>query len=93
MHEGLQSVRKSAYDVVFLDLTLPDGNELQILPDILASPSSPEVIIVTGTGDQRGAEVAFKNGAWAYVQKPFLIEDVALPFTRALQYREEKRSG
>ena len=93
LSEGLQSIRKKIYDVVFLDLTLPDGNGLQILPDILASPASPEVIIVTGTGDQRGAEVAFKHGAWAYVQKPFLIEDVALPFTRALQYREEKRAG
>jgi two-component system NtrC family response regulator len=93
LHDGLQSVRKNDFDVVFLDLTLPDGNGLRILPDILATPSSPEVIIVTGTGDQRGAEVAFKHGAWAYVQKPFLIEDVALPFTRALQYREEKRAG
>ena len=48
MQEGLLSARQKNYDVVFLDLTLPDGNGLQILPDILASPSSPEVIIVTG---------------------------------------------
>lgn len=78
------------FDVILLDLSLPDGNGLSILPDLGSAASEPEIIIVTGTGDQSGAEVAFKSGAWDFVPKPFLPEDVALPIARALQYRQEK---
>jgi two-component system NtrC family response regulator len=92
LKEGLHRARSDRFDVILLDLTLPDGNGLSILPELTATPSNPEVIIVTGTGDQRGAEVAFTNGAWDFVPKPFLPEEVALPVTRALQYREQKVS-
>jgi DNA-binding NtrC family response regulator len=78
------------FDLVLLDLDLPDGIGLDLLPEFAAAPQAPEVIIVTGTGDARGAELAFKYGAWDYVQKPFLLDEVSLPITRALQYRREK---
>jgi two-component system, NtrC family, response regulator len=78
------------FDLILLDLELPDGNGLELLPEFTDGHSSPEVIIITGTGDARGAELAFKYGAWDYVQKPFLLDEVSLPITRALQYRKEK---
>ncbi len=78
------------FDIILLDLELPDGNGLDIMPDLVNLPSSPEIIIITGTGDARGAEIAFKNGAWDFVQKPFRLDDVSLPIQRALQYRKEK---
>jgi len=93
LRAGLEQVARGGLDVVFLDLALPDGSGLSALPDIMAAPSAPEVVIVTGTGDRSGAELAFKSGAWDYIQKPFLPEDVALPLTRALQYRQEKMTG
>lgn len=80
------------FDLVLLDLELPDGNGLDLLPEFTGTPHSPEVIIITGTGDVRGAELAFKYGAWDYVQKPFLLNEVSLPITRALQYRKEKQA-
>ncbi|MFH1153128.1 MAG: sigma-54 dependent transcriptional regulator [Pseudomonadota bacterium] len=81
-----------AFDIVLLDLELPDGNGLELLPEFTKAPQAPEVIIITGTGDARGAELAFKYGAWDYVQKPFLLDEVSLPITRALQYRKEKQA-
>jgi DNA-binding NtrC family response regulator len=78
------------FDLVLLDLELPDGNGLELLPEFTDAHHCPEVIIITGTGDARGAELAFKYGAWDYVQKPFLLDEVSLPITRALQYRTEK---
>lgn len=90
--QARQVFRNSRYDLILLDLELPDGNGLDLLPELLEGPDSPEVIIITGTGDARGAELAFKYGAWDYVQKPFLLDEVTLPITRALQYREEKQS-
>ena len=90
--QARQIFQGTAYDLVLLDLELPDGNGLDLLPELLDAPAAPEVIIITGTGDARGAELAFKYGAWDYVQKPFLLDEVTLPITRALQYREEKQS-
>lgn len=92
--QSLETGRKIAlegeFDIILLDLELPDGNGLTALPDLLAAPSSPEVIIVTGTGDLNGADLAFKYGAWDFVPKPISLSSVALPVARALQYRSEK---
>jgi two-component system NtrC family response regulator len=93
LHDGLRRVQTGAFDVVFLDVNLPDGNGLDRLSDIREAPSSPEVIILTGLGTADGAELAIKNGVWDYIQKPSSIHVMTLPLLRALQYREEKLKG
>ena len=67
--KGLETAISGKYEVIFLDVQLPDGNGLEILPKIREIPDSPEVIIITVAGDQNGAELAMKNGAWDYVEK------------------------
>lgn len=91
--DGLAQARKNSFDLILLDLELPDGNGLEIMPELIKLPSRPEIIIITGTGDIRGAKMAFKYGAWDYVQKPFLLEEVTPPITRALQYQKEKKAS
>jgi two-component system NtrC family response regulator len=92
LENGNRLAGENCFDLVLLDLELPDGNGLSIIPDLLRSPGNPEVIIITGTGNVRGAELAFKYGAWDYVQKPFTSDEAYLPVTRALAYRAEKRT-
>lgn len=91
--EGLAVALERDFDVVFLDVRLPDRNGLEILPQIRSTASSPEVIIITGLGDPDGAEMAIKSGAWDYVEKQSSIKQKILPLVRALQYRLEKRSS
>jgi two-component system, NtrC family, response regulator len=93
LKEGMRKISSDGYDIVFLDIRLPDGSGLDILPKIreISSPP-PEVIIMTGYGDPDGAELAIKNGAWDYIEKPSSIKEMMLPFLRALQYREEKKA-
>ncbi len=93
LEKGLHLSQTNDYDLILLDLEFPQGNGLHILPDLLKAPSSPEIIIITGTGDVRGAELAFKYGAWDYIRKPFLLDEVTLPITRALQYLHEKETA
>ncbi len=92
LQEGLRKVNSEMFDVVFLDVRLPDGNGLEVLPQIQAAPSSPEVIILTGFGDADGAELAMSHGAWDYIQKPATLDAMRLPLVRALQYREERKT-
>ena len=88
--EGLRLAQEKPFDVVLLDVRLPDGNGLDVLPQIRSTPSTPEIIILTGYGDPDGAELAIKNGAWDYIEKPSSIQHIKLPLLRALEYRNEK---
>ncbi|MBI9083601.1 MAG: sigma-54-dependent Fis family transcriptional regulator [Desulfobacterales bacterium] len=90
---GLDENLNNDFDVVFLDVNLPDGNGLEAIPLIKESPSSPEVIIITGNGDPDGAELAIKTGVWDYLQKSPSLKGLDLQLSRALQYREKKIAG
>ena len=68
--EGLERVRGGGYDVVFLDVRLPDGSGIEAIPHIQATAAPPEIIIITGYGDKDGAKTALKNGVWDYIEKP-----------------------
>lgn len=87
---GFEKASSGSFDVIFLDISMPDGSGLDLLPRIRELPIHPEVIIITGRGNADGAELAIKNGAWDYVQKSSSIKEMVLPFVRALQYRQEK---
>ena len=87
---GLAKVASQEFDVVFLDVYLPDGDGLKALPKVRKARSKPEVIIFTGEGDPDGAELAINSGAWDYIQKPLSMKQMTLPLVRALQYRVEK---
>ncbi len=90
LKDAMQLVSTESFDIVFLDVCLPDGNGLEKLSEIRNAASGPEVIILTGDGTANGAELAIKSGAWDYIQKPSSISAMTLPLIRALQYREEK---
>jgi len=87
---GKLLLNRGAVDLVFLDVRLPDGNGLDFLPYIQRLPSAPEVIIITGMGDADGAELAIKNGAWDYLQKPLSRQEIILHIRRALEYHDKK---
>ncbi len=85
---GLQQLRESAFDIVFLDVQLPDGNGLSLLPHIRQLDSKPEVIIITANADLEGAREAIENGAWDYVNKPISIASISPILESALDYRK-----
>lgn len=91
--EGKTLLAEYPSELVFLDVSLPDGNGLEALPFIQALPCLPEVIIITGMGDANGAELAIKNGAWDYLQKPLSRQEVLLHIRRALEYHEKRSSA
>lgn len=92
IEDGKQRAVSEGYDIVFLDVALPDGNGLDHLSEIRSFSSEPEVIILTGGATPDGAELAIESGAWDYIQKPFSISVINLHLMRALQYREERRT-
>jgi len=90
--QGLEKAFSEHFDVVLLDVHLPDGNGLDAVEKIRETPSKPEVIIVTAFGDPDGAELAIRSGAWDYIEKAPTQKEMVLPLKRVLQYRQEKLS-
>jgi len=90
LNEGLEKAASDSYDVVFLDVMLPDGNGLDLIKKIKSTTSNPEVIIMTGKGEPEGVEIAIRSGAWTYMEKPLLMDVMKLQLVNALQYREKK---
>ncbi len=93
LEQGMQILKERPVDILLLDVRLPDGNGLTALPAIKeAAPSVPEIFIITGLGDPDGAETAIAEGVWDYIVKPTSVKQTRLSLTRALKYREEKKS-
>ncbi len=92
LQDGLAELQTATFDVVFLNAQLPDGNALDVLPEILQIPSLPEIIVMSDVGDPDEAEHSIKLGAWDYIEKPSsVIRNMILPLVRALQYRQKKK--
>jgi two-component system, NtrC family, response regulator len=88
---GIRLAGSEAVDAILLDVRLPDGNGLELIASLRDVASKPEVIIITGEGDPDGAELAIKNGAWDYIEKPSSLSKMLLPVTRALEYRSTRQ--
>ena len=90
LREGLREAAAGSYDVVLLDVHLPDGSGEEELPSFLALSSAPEVIINTAFGSRDGAQLALESGAWDYISKSATISEIRLTISRAVQYRQER---
>ncbi len=91
--DALKIVLTTEFDLILLDVGLPDGSGLDILSTLKQGVPSPEVIIITGAGDAQGAELAILNGAWDYIEKADSTQKLSLTITRALQYRAEQKKS
>ena len=87
------SLSRSNWDAVFLDVRLPDGSGLDLLPELNRLPDPPETIILTGEGNPDGAELAMVHGAWDYIEKSASVSALSLTLSRALDYRNEKKKA
>ncbi len=88
--EGLKAAETDPYQVILLDVRLPDGDGAEKLPTFRSMPSSPEVIIITGFGSRDGAELALTSGAWNYISKTTSLSEIRLALSRAIQYKEQQ---
>ncbi|GAB7079349.1 sigma-54-dependent transcriptional regulator [Megalodesulfovibrio paquesii] len=89
LREGL-SLARSGVDVIYLDLGLPDGDGKQAIDQLAATPSTPEIIVITGLGDNYGAREALACGAWDYLRKPASPHVVKASLSSALHYRASR---
>jgi two-component system nitrogen regulation response regulator NtrX len=88
--EALELLRDAAYDVVLLDIWLPDRDGLDTLTEIrrMDSANVPEVIIVSGHGTIEAAVRATKLGAYDFLEKPLSLDRTLIVLKNAMKARQ-----
>ncbi len=92
IRDGLAKVSGGTFDIVLLDVRMPDGDGLDALVKIRQAPSLPEVIVMTGAGDADDADTAIKSGAWDYIEKPSSLDVIIAVLDRAIHHRQVKKA-
>lgn len=83
----LNIFEKNSVDVILLDLLLPDINGIDILDKLKTMDPNVEVIMVTAVKEIQTAVRAIKMGAYEYLVKPFVVDEVLNTISRALEKR------
>lgn len=83
--EGLRRFDQEQFDMVFLDLKLPQMDGLETLRRLKQKSSSTEVIMITGHGEIASAVTSMKLGARDYVTKPFKLDELLTLARQTLQ--------
>jgi two-component system nitrogen regulation response regulator NtrX len=93
--EALELVRDAAYDVVLLDIWLPDRDGLETLTEIrqMESANVPEVIIISGHGTIEAAVRATKLGAYDFLEKPLSLDRTLIVLKNAMKARQMREDN
>ena len=82
--EALARCRQESFEVIILDIRLPDGNGLDLLFLFLSLLPDAKIIMITGYADVDKTVTAMRNGAYDFMTKPFTLEKLELTIERAL---------
>lgn len=68
---ALDEIRRTAYDLVFLDIHLPDANGLDLLKDLRKISPETRVVVMSAHADEENLRRAIEEGALQFMEKPF----------------------
>ncbi len=88
--EGIRQVREADFDVVLLDLSLPDASGLETLTKMHEAAATLPIVVLTGLNDEAVALEALRKGAQDYLIKG-QINGVLL--VRAMSYAIERKQA
>jgi two-component system response regulator AtoC len=88
--QTLSSIREQLFDLILLDIRLPDMDGLDVLTRIKEMESDLMVIVMTAYSDVHTAVTAMKSGAYDYIDKPFELEELKILIQKALETQSLK---
>lgn len=83
--EGIKSFNQSPFDLVLLDIDMPEISGFEVLTHIRSHSPDVKVIMVTGLDDLEHGMRAVESGANGYITKPFNAQDFVYEVKRVLE--------
>lgn len=88
VEDGIARARERDFHVAICDIQLPDGDGVRLMKLMHKINPSVFVLIITAYGTVESAVEAFKAGAFDYLTKPVIFEDLAHKLRRVFEYRD-----
>ena len=85
LREARAFLSQNEYALVLTDMRLPDGLGLELVREVTASNKSTPIAVVTAYGSADNAVVALKAGAFDYVSKPVVLDELRIMVQSALR--------
>lgn len=84
--EGIERIRQEAFDVLLLDVEMPEKNGIETLRELRGKNlgSGMKVLFLTGNEESEVADAIAELGADGYIKKPFLPQELIDAVARAL---------
>ncbi len=79
---------KDDFDLIFVDVRLPDGDGTELLERIGEMPNGPLAVVVTGYGTIESAVDCMRKGAFDYVVKPCSMDEIEVILKKAESYSQ-----
>jgi len=86
--EAQEYLAKDTFDLMFVDVRLPDGEGTDLLRQLQSRPVKPLVVIMTGFGSVESAVNCMRDGAFEYLIKPFSTDQIEVTLKKAAQYTQ-----
>jgi len=91
LREARRLVDDNAYHLVLTDMRLPDGLGLELVREVSSTSKTP-IAVITAFGSAENAVVALKAGAFDYVSKPVVLDELRVMVRSALKLSEASSS-
>jgi two-component system nitrogen regulation response regulator NtrX len=85
---GLHMIRNENFDLILLDIWLPQMSGLDVLAKLKTGEEDPQVVMISGHGSIATAVKATKMGAFDFLEKPLSLEKVVLTAKNALRQKK-----
>jgi DNA-binding NtrC family response regulator len=82
---GMSRLGEQPYDLLLLDVSLPDRNGIEMLKDIHRQDPHLPIVLITAYGSIEMARAAFKSGAMDYITKPWSNDELLAQVAQAVE--------
>ncbi len=79
---------RDTFDLMFVDVRLPDGEGTELLRQLQARPQKPLVVVMTGFASVESAVSCMKDGAFDYLIKPFSFDQIEVTLKKAEDFTQ-----
>lgn len=86
--KAIEHLHNTSFDVILLDLNMPQGSGFDVIDYVIANEIPVKVIVVSGETDFDSTKRALKQGAYDFIKKPYIPDELLSTVKNATQRKQ-----